>query len=649
MVTSTASACGKSCDAKPFPQYAAAAAARAASATAGHRWAISATKNNPRGAGLPDVNRPLSSWASATAEIGSSGPATPVISPDGSYPVVGDDSEMFVEFSVESVREALKRKAPGASLPPSLRQSDCRSGDDVSDIPEDASEEDAVLITNRSRRKRNRDRLFEHMPDSALAKITPDDLDVQQLLYALGRTYFLTTSAKCEAGCHAEEASPAVSIPPEQWRALVKSLRGRIHELGPLEITRACQSLAYVKKFFDSQLVKNDFDPKEDSEATSNRHNWMSAQAECCAAFEEMQVHIATHVHLLHGDCLSRVFYASLKGGFPEKAGFTEFICAEIIGRLNKLRPWHVFRVFQSSVHRETVGKEFLSTLAQHLVKTLAYLPAESIGLLIPALVKLRIFESPNYLAKLNVVAGKRFRGLTDPNLLLSFGIPALSYKLLTPVNVVALLKGLMRTKVPTAYPLPELSNSPSKCLHGLETAAANMTSAEVLEVHNVNKTLFALKLLELCIRHDHSELYKALSPSVTCWLEKVRTTYVKLTSFAPPLEPQHVNAPLLRVVAADYHLHPSLYGPFLLELSDPLSRGAVEWDKPWLLFPSWNRFAQQTYALQKQRYLRAEGWNVILVPLEPYLEEEDTIAKERYLRRVARELIPKELLRERK
>lgn len=62
-----------------------------------------------------------------------------------------------------------------------------------------------------------------------------------------------------------------------------------------------------------------------------------------------------------------------------------------------------------------------------------------------------------------------------------------------------------------------------------------------------------------------------------------------QLTSFAPPLEPQHVNAPLLRVVVAEYYLHPSLYGPFLLELSDPLSREVVEWDKPWLLFPSWN------------------------------------------------------------
>lgn len=42
-----------------------------------------------------------------------------------------------------------------------------------------------------------------------------------------------------------------------------------------------------------------------------------------------------------------------------------------------------------------------------------------------------------------------------------------------------------------------------------------------------------------------------------------------------------------------------------------------------------YQQFVQRAYALQKQRYLVAEGWKVILVPIEPYLEKEGTTEKE--------------------
>lgn len=60
----------------------------------------------------------------------------------------------------------------------------------------------------------------------------------------------------------------------------------------------------------------------------------------------------------------------------------------------------------------------------------------------------------------------------------------------------------------------------------------------------------------------------------------------LQLTSFAPPIEQAHINAPLLNTFGLDFYLHPCLYGPFLLELSDPLTQVVVEWDKPWLLGP---------------------------------------------------------------
>lgn len=80
-----------------------------------------------------------------------------------------------------------------------------------------------------------------------------------------------------------------------------------------------------------------------------------------------------------------------------------------------------------------------------------------------------------------------------------------------------------------------------------------------------------------------------SVARSRTGYISSCAVGVTQLTCFAPPLEQQHINAAFLRIVAAEYYLHPSVYGPFLLELSDPLSRVVVEWDMPWLLVPSWN------------------------------------------------------------
>ncbi|XP_026192179.1 uncharacterized protein LOC34619377 [Cyclospora cayetanensis] len=550
---------------------------------------------------------------------------------DGAYPVA-DGSEgagMFVEYSVESVREALRRKnrssearktAAATSQSSALGTGYCVQKGNM------RAGTCAVGNAETTRKdKRRRKTLFQSMEDAELAVVTPDDLSTQQLLYVLGRACILASAPMNHLA--GNEDSDVRILPPEQWRALFRSLRRRILELDPMEITRACQGLAYANRIIDavSRRHATGCAFASEREAVGEGSGWWVAKAECGAAFAELQRHVATHIHLLHGDCLSRVIYATLKGGFHESVGFVEFVCSEVLSRLNSLRPWHVFRIFQSSVSSaENVGQDFIVSLAQHLVKNLAFLPAESIGTLIPSLVKLKIFESSSNLAKLNVIAGKRFRGLSESTLLVTLGEPLLSYGLLTPVNVVALLKGLIRTNAPTSYPVP-LSSSFDESLPSWHTAC--------VVLHKVNKVLLPLKRMEMQIRHGHQQLFENLSPPIRSFLDKVRHAKLKLSSFAPPLEQQHVNAPLLRVASALYYLHPSLYGPFLLELSDPLSRVAVEWDTPWLLFPPWNQFSQRTFGEQRHRHLRDEGWQLILLPLRPFLEAKTEAARERYIR----------------
>ncbi|KAL8272168.1 hypothetical protein Esti_003896 [Eimeria stiedai] len=538
---------------------------------------------------------------------------------DASYAVKDEStgSDIFVEFSVESVRQALRKKAARGGGAYRLdefleeRGHESRGG-------ESSSKERKTSTSPTARRKRRiRVDAFEALPDEQFANLIPDELSIQQLLYVLGRASVLANPTKNGWIFTEPSAVDHLLLPPDKWAALFETLHSRIDQLEPLEITRACQALAYSMQAINRAA--------SDSDAASSSGCWKAAQTACSEAFEKLQRATATRIHELHGDCLSRVFYASLKGGFPENAGFVEFACAEVVGRLDSLRPWHVFRVFQSSVHSKTVSPDFIRSIAIHLVKRLAYLPADSIGALVSSCVQLGIFNSPSHLAKLNIIAGKRFRGLPACNLLIRLGEPLLSHSLLTPV---ALLKGLMRTAAPAEYPAVENANT------YLES------------IHDTNKCLLPLKLMEMCIRHDCAELYKALGPSIQSWLEKVRATQVQLTCFAPPLEQQHVNASLFNFLTTSYHLHPSLYGPFLLELSDPLSRVAVEWDTPWLLYPPWKQFKQQVYAQQKHRYLKAEGWKVILLPLQTCLDQDGALTKEKCLIDAARKLLPEYLHR---
>ncbi|CDJ39650.1 hypothetical protein, conserved [Eimeria tenella] len=593
--------------------------------------------------------------ALSTAAAGTAAAAAEAAA-DGSYPVTDGSpgSGLFVEYSVESVREALKRRRARKAVESSEKFEENSAARPAR--PAAASAADSAAAARR-RKKRQKRPIFKAISDSDLVQIEPSELSSQQLLYLLGRACFLESSASSER-CGTAESAAGPAVAPAQWQAIFRSIRRRISEMDVLEITRACQGLAYAKKLLDRAATAARSQTPDAADAATaaaaaaaaRRTQWQPALDECCAAFEEVQRQVAKQVHQLQGDCLSRVFYASLKGGFRENGGFVEFVCDEVLSRLDKLRPWHVCRIFQASFSSNVVADGFAVKLGEHLVKNLAFLPAKSISVLIPALVQLRMLENPAQAAKLNVIAGKRFRGLGDPTLLVLWGKPMLFYKILTPVNIVALIKGLIRAEAPTNYAVtkvPDSEESVSGFSEAAEwNAAPTEATADALTVHGANKILLPLKLMELCIRHDYPEVYAALAPSMRSWLGKVRATQVKLACFAPPLEQQHVNAPLVRIAGGEFHLHPSMYGPFLLELSDPLSRTTVEWDTPWLLCPPWNEFEQKAYAEKRRRILQAEGWEVILVPLAPYTEAEDAAAKERYLRGAARKLIPGSLRR---
>lgn len=230
-------------------------------------------------------------------------------------------SDPFINCSVKSVKDALQRRVSSTGNAKNfIRTIDDTENDEKCFLESHQREAEASTNkTARGRRQRMKDGLFDAIADSDLANLVPDNLSIQQLLYVLGRACTLANPR------HEDSTSTRSLLPPGQWQAFFNSLRRRAHELGPIEITRAFQTLAYSKNVMHSgsQGVGRT------AESASLAEEWRLAGGERSLAFEELQRHIAEHVHLLQGDCLSRVVYASLKGGFPENTGFIEFVCEE--------------------------------------------------------------------------------------------------------------------------------------------------------------------------------------------------------------------------------------------------------------------------------------------------------------------------------
>ena len=65
--------------------------------------------------------------------------------------------------------------------------------------------------------------------------------------------------------------------------------------------------------------------------------------------------------------------------------------------------------------------------------------------------------------------------------------------------------------------------------------------------------------------------------------------------------------------------LHPTTCGPYLLELADPLGQLVVEWDSSWTLYPPWRQDRHREFVQRKHFHLRAEGWNLIVIPLDTF------------------------------
>merc|ERR1719329_301709 len=85
----------------------------------------------------------------------------------------------------------------------------------------------------------------------------------------------------------------------------------------------------------------------------------------------------------------------------------------------------------------------------------------------------------------------------------------------------------------------------------------------------SVTENLEALKMVEFCLRHERPVLYEHLSPACVHFLDDARRAQLHPPNDYEMLELPFVMAELRRGFRkAGIFLHPTIYGPYLLELS---------------------------------------------------------------------------------
>ncbi|CBZ55642.1 conserved hypothetical protein [Neospora caninum Liverpool] len=333
---------------------------------------------------------------------------------------------------------------------------------------------------------------------------------------------------------------------------------------------------------------------------------------------------VGLRANAFHGECLSRIFYGMVKGHMENDAQFIDFLTSEVLERLErKLRPWQLQRIFQAAFNSPQVSRHFKSVLCTHLVSRLAFLPGQSLADFLPKCAELGLAKKVENVVKINVISGKRLRAWQDTTLLISLGYPLVMYDLISPGNAVALFRRLRELKVETAYPPLDASL----------VGAQQVLGEHRRVVRRVNAALVPLKLMEARLRVFRPNVYQTLSPSLKAWLGSIRETPLKLTSFLPPVDQAHVHALLLagltEVLESASHshfdsalFHPHLQGPFLLEAASPATQTYLEWDKPWLFYPSFKQFESRVYTETKRRCLAEEGWALIALSAEQCLSQ---------------------------
>mmetsp|Transcript_81605 Transcript_81605/g.150226 ORF Transcript_81605/g.150226 Transcript_81605/m.150226 type:complete len:338 (+) Transcript_81605:29-1042(+) len=313
----------------------------------------------------------------------------------------------------------------------------------------------------------------------------------------------------------------------------------------------------------------------------------------------------------------------------PSKS-FFDFAASEVTERSLKLRGFRKNRILQAVFHLPGVSDEFRSVLVSQVFQKVSKLDSESFSKFIPLLVAMQFHTRAGVVDKLNTIFKQKLHGWSTPELLLHAGLPMLIYDLMKTATMIAWLGRMHELQIQISYVAAQQSFK--RPVGGAHTATVDAKPAKC-----ITENLQALKLVELCLRHERPSVHAILPPKALHLLNTARKTPLEPPQDYQMLELPFVFAELRRCFRAlGLLLHPTVYGPYLLDLADPLGHLIVEWDKNWVLYPPWRRARHEEFVKQKHLHLRAEGWQVLCVPLTEFQVQKSWEEKLNFLSRFA-------------
>lgn len=450
-----------------------------------------------------------------------------------------------------------------------------------------------------------REKVAPPFPDEALRSVDPRTLPRDQMVWGIGR-------------------AATLGIADEKlWRRFGESISviGEAH-LSPSEVCRLLQAFAYAPQeapLDDRQLQR------------------------LLRAF-------ARNVREYNDERLMRLIYGYGKLAAKRRLGtqkFLDFAASEVVERARTLRGWRKIRILLAVWHLNGASSDFRNVLVGQVMQHVSSLDSTAFRNFVPMVLELNFHLRPGVVDKLNTAYKRKLYGWQKPELLLRSGLDMVLHDLMKTGTLSAWLLRLHELNVPICpvdrndalQPTLAVGCGPyfagAAITGGRSDAAAQSHASDAHPTCNAEggehssadcpgatatENLQALKMVEMCLRHERPSHLTTLPPPVQHLLARVRSQPLQPPANYQLLELPFVYAGLRRLVkSTGCMLHPTIYGPYLLELADPLGRIALEWDTAWTLYPPYRWWQQEAFVRRKHFILQKEGWKVVCVPLASF------------------------------
>ncbi|CRG97693.1 conserved Plasmodium protein, unknown function [Plasmodium gallinaceum] len=147
---------------------------------------------------------------------------------------------------------------------------------------------------------------------------------------------------------------------------------------------------------------------------------------------------------------------------------------------------------------------------------------------------------------------------------------------------------------------------------------------------------LFNLKVIEMHLKHDLKSIYCLLPNEYKNFLQKVRNTSCIINKNLQGEKEIYILKKYMKLL--NYKFITFTYGPYILHICDPFYKIYVEWENVWKLYPIYEQNSQKNFEINKNKHMKKEGFDVIYVSHDSFLNYQNENEKMEYLNSILKD-----------